>query len=307
MQKLFTITGNLLAETTAEFPPTKDGETVRCVNKCSFQVGGKGVNVAKAFHKLSKEKPHAIIFPAGFNGKRCVAELNACNFCNVQAFEIDGETRTGLVCINSNTKIQTTFLGEDIKIPETAFNKALKKIEKLSNEGDFVAICGSFIGWKSNYAKQISNLCKRKKLRLCIDTYGKPLKDFAKQQTFLLKINKKEFLETFNQQTLSLSTFKNCVLKIPAKNFIVSNSKGPTFANFQGEFIKINPPKIKKEVSATGCGDTMFASLIFEMSKNTSNKNALKNSIARASASAEILATSDWNENRAKQLSKEIS
>ena len=74
----------------------------------------------------------------------------------------------------------------------------------------------------------------------------------------------------------------------------------------QGEYFKITPPKIKKEISATGCGDTMFASLIFDIAKKSTLKNALKNSIARASASAEIFATADWSELRAKQLLKNI-
>ena len=51
----------------------------------------------------------------------------------------------------------------------------------------------------------------------------------------------------------------------------------------------------------------MFASLIYELQKNSTFDNALKISIARASASAENSATSEWSELRAKKLLKQIS
>ena len=54
MLNIFTITGNLLAETTATFDFPKESQTVRAKGKELFQVGGKGINVAKAFFKLSK-------------------------------------------------------------------------------------------------------------------------------------------------------------------------------------------------------------------------------------------------------------
>ncbi len=296
---LFTITGNLLAEITAKFLFPKEGETVRAVGKSTFQVGGKGVNVAKAFFKISKEKPIAIIFPAGFSGNRAIQWLSDANFCEVKSFSIKGETRIGLVCENKTNAKQTTFLGEDVAVSKNAFSLALNSIKQNCKQGDFVAFCGSFPAWKDEYANALVKLCQDKKLKLCVDTYGKPLKAFAKKKIFLLKINKKEFQQTFGANAL----FE----KNRCEHIVITNSKNKILAmsgSLKKTFI---PPKIKSEISATGCGDVMLASLIAEINKGTTFWDALKLSIARSSASAEISETAAWNNSRAKELLKQIS
>ncbi len=296
---LFTITGNLLAEITATFPFPKEGETVRAIGKSKFQVGGKGVNVAKAFFKISKEKPTAIIFPAGFSGNRAEQWLSNANFCNVKTFPIKGETRIGLVCENKINAKQTTFLGEDVPITKDAFSLALKAIEQNCNQGDFVAFCGSFPAWKDEHANALVKLCQNKKLKLCVDTYGKPLKAFAKKKLFLLKINKKEFQQTFGASAM--------LKENRCENLVITNSKNKILAISGGLKKTFVPPKIKSEVSATGCGDVMLASLIAEINKGSTFWDSLKTSIARSSASAEISETADWKNSRAKELLKQIS
>ena len=74
MLKLFTITGNLLAETTAVYEFPRQGSTVRAIGDSKFQVGGKGVNVARAATALGLPA-FAAVFPAGFNGAKCVQML----------------------------------------------------------------------------------------------------------------------------------------------------------------------------------------------------------------------------------------
>ncbi|MBE6414269.1 MAG: hypothetical protein E7035_06935 [Verrucomicrobiaceae bacterium] len=307
MLNIFTITGNLLAETTATFDFPKEAQTVRAKGKELFQVGGKGINVAKAFFKLSKQKPYAIVFPAGFTGERCLHWMKEKKFATPIAVQIEGETRIGLVCENQKSKKQTTFLGSDIPVPTSAFDQAINKILKLAKKGDVIAFCGSFPNWKKSNTSKIVKLAKQKDLLLCVDTYAQPLLDFAQEDLFLLKINKKEFLTTFTQKALTEKTLSNVANKSKVKNIIVSNSSGKIFASLNGKIVSVNAPKIEREVSATGCGDAMFASLIYEITQKSSLENALKISIARASASAEISATSDWSEMRAKKLLKQIS
>ena len=118
MASIFTITGNLLAETTATFNfPKVVGQTVRAISPEKFQSGGKGVNTAR-IAKLLGFDAYAGIFPAGYNGKKCVKFIE--KYCPTIAVEISGETRTGLVC-ETPEGIQTTFLGADLPVPQSAF------------------------------------------------------------------------------------------------------------------------------------------------------------------------------------------
>ena len=307
MPNLFTITGNLLAETTSNFEFPKEGDTVRAIGKSTFQVGGKGVNVAKAYFKITKKKPIAIIFPAGFNGAKCVKWLENSSFCDVKAFQIKGETRIGLVCQNNRKNLQTTFLGEDVKVDSKSFQNSIEFLKKEAKKGDFIALCGSFPNWTTNFAKKLSKLARTKNLNLCVDSYGKPLECLSKEKIFLLKINKKEFLQTFKYTSLNAFNLSSVAEKIKAKHIVITDSKNKTYYYTNGETSALKTPKILKEISATGCGDVMFASLIAEITKSNNFEVALKKSVARASASAEIIETASWLIKRAKELFKQIS
>lgn len=191
MPTLYTFTANLLAETTAVFTMPKTGQTVRAIGGTKFKVGGKGVNVSVAAKELGANTV-AAIFPAGEIGARCKKYLDGkVEYISV---ELPGQTREGLVCIDEKTGKETTFLGADIPVGEDAFEKMAQLLEDKIRPGDIFAFCGSFPGWKSRYADRLSGICKSKNARICVDTYGAPLEDFAKTNADLLKINRAEFL-----------------------------------------------------------------------------------------------------------------
>lgn len=294
MRTLFTLTGNLLAETTATFDMPREGATARARADgfSRFQVGGKGVNVSKAA-RLMGAGTCAAIFPAGFTGQRCAKHLENENFCELICVKIIGETREGLVCVNSENGAETTFLGADVPVPEAAFREALAQVHQRAAPGDALAICGSFPGWKPFFAEEISHLCKEKKLRLCIDTYGAPLKDLSKEKSALLKINRRELFSALadgisddgRPETFE-SAFEHARKNCRAKIFAASDGASPALFNAGGETFSVTPPAIR-EVSATGSGDIMFACLICELfGKNTPPKTAARRACALAAKAA---------------------
>ncbi len=296
MPKFITVTGNLLAETTARFKFPQMGETVRAVGSSTFQVGGKGVNVARTALSLGI-RSIAVIFPAGFSGKKCLDYLKRENF-EVLATEIDGETREGLVCVDSETETQTTFLGSDLPIPQNAFENSLEAISKNVSKGDIVAFCGSFPNWQSSYAEKLADICKKNNAYLCVDTYGKPLKDFAKVQSDFLKFNKKELYDFLkdNGELLEKSFKENFKLArqkyfYNTKIFTITDGVNDIlFAEKSNNFVieKISPMKIEKEISATSCGDAFFAVALSEI---FIKQSPLKLSLTRASKYASICAS----------------
>ena len=66
---LFTLTGNLLAERTLTFPAWSAGRTQRATAE-TFQVGGKGINVAKMLTRLGAPNS-ALGFTGGATGEEC--------------------------------------------------------------------------------------------------------------------------------------------------------------------------------------------------------------------------------------------
>lgn len=91
---ILTLTGNLLAERTLDFETWEPGRTQRARAE-SFQVGGKGINVARMLRRLGA--PHtALCFAGGATGAECEAWLQARGFHH-RVFRTTGATRVGTV------------------------------------------------------------------------------------------------------------------------------------------------------------------------------------------------------------------
>lgn len=286
MPTLYTFTANLLAETTAVFTMPKTGQTVRAIGGTKFKVGGKGVNVSVAAKELGANTV-AAIFPAGEIGARCKKYLDGkVEYISV---ELPGQTREGLVCIDEKTGKETTFLGADIPVGEDAFEKMAQLLEDKIRPGDIFAFCGSFPGWKSRYADRLFGICKSKNARICVDTYGAPLEDFAKTNADLLKINRAEFLALLKSAAIPFGgDLEDSVRKFHTLARILAVTDGPNPAVFRDgdDIFKVSPPEIK-EVSATGCGDITLATLIVEMFlKGKSARESFSTAVRTASAAA---------------------
>lgn len=293
MRTIFTITGNLLAETAAVFDMPERGQTARAIGESLFSVGGKGVNVARAAIAIGMPAT-AAIFPAGYGGRRCVDALRAENIPLIVS-ELDGETRTGLVCADNKSGAKTTFLGSDLPVPESALDDVLAKISEAAKCGDILAFCGSFPAWKQSFAEKIENLRREKKLLFCLDTYGRPLADLAKFGCDILKINRAELFAFLGKtdggtERDFVEAFENARAEFfaDAKIFAVSDGANPILADFGRGTERIAVPKIAREVRATGCGDAMLARLAYEIfEKHAPAKTALKRAAAYASLCAE--------------------
>ncbi|MBQ6533575.1 MAG: hypothetical protein IJI37_00240, partial [Opitutales bacterium] len=293
MRKFFTITGNLLAQTTCVFDMPKPGGTARAKLPPKFDVGGKGVNVARTLAALGADCA-AAVFPAGFSGKRCAGALAGENFETI-AVEISGETRGGLVCADSRTGARTTFLGADIPVPPGALEKCLEKIKEKIGEGDVVAICGSFPGWGEAHAEMLSRLVAEKKAILCADTYGAPLASLAREKCAAIKINKAElfsFLKDAGEPAPEsfygafLSAQKKYFLN--AQIFAATDGAGEFFFRENEKIFSLTPPKIEREIDPTGCGDAMFAVLLSEIFlKKSGAETAFRRAAKYASMCAE--------------------
>ena len=293
MRRVFTITGNLLAETAAVFDMPERGQTARAIGESLFSVGGKGVNVARAAIAIGMPAT-AAIFPAGYGGGRCVDALRAENIPLILS-ELGGETRTGLVCVDNKNGTKTTFLGSDLPVPESALDDVLARISEAANAGDILAFCGSFPAWKPSYAEKIAALIREKNLLFCLDTYGRPLADLSKRGCDILKVNRAElfaFLGKTDGGTehdfAEVFEYARAEFFADAKIFAVSDGANPILADFGRGTEEISVPKIAREVRATGCGDAMLARLAYEIfEKHAPAKTALKRAAAYASLCAE--------------------
>ncbi len=282
---------------TFNMPPL--GAAAHALSPADFQAGGKGVNASKAVAAISralptgKIRPYSVVFPGGTDGRKCVKFLRRQNFCRIVSEPVDGDTRTGLVCVDAATGVETTFLGAGTPVGIEAFARAMERISDKASPRDIVALCGSFPGWSKKHARELRNLRASKKLIFCADTYGPPLGDAIAMGCDLLKINRYEFFSNLAKTVDGggFEVFKDAFEKVAGSlnlgYFSVTDGGKPAlFKERNGETFSVSPPRIE-EVSSTGCGDIMFACLAFELFRaNTDFKLAAARAVKWASLEA---------------------
>ncbi|MDB6093400.1 MAG: PfkB domain protein [Verrucomicrobia bacterium] len=259
---LYTLTGNLLCERTLEFSDWSIGRTQRAVRE-SFQVGGKGINVAKMLQRLGAPTT-ALCFVGGPTGMECSRWLGLQPFAH-RSFPTTNDTRVGIV-IRDDTHPETTFMGVDA-IPDVAAIAECVAFLDAQPPGQLLAICGSVPGWISPEFETLRAALLRWQQRglLVVDTYGPPLGWLVAQPLDLVKINAVELRTLFPKDTPDSSTPDLIQLargRWPTRRWIVTDGSGPVWFCEEGKQPeKISPPKVV-EVSPTGSGDVFLACVL---------------------------------------------
>ncbi len=255
---VFTLTGNLLAERTQVFDRWTAGATQRATSE-SFQVGGKGINVAKMLTRLGAPNT-ALCFIGGPTGAECEAWLRSRKF-SLRTFATTTPTRTGLV-VRAAGQSETTFLGLDAT-PDPAAIRACAEALRQVPTGSVLAVCGSIPGWESSAFDVLRDAFHRWPERgpLVVDTYGPPLTWLANEAAALVRINRTELLSLFPQSS-NVSTGELLRLareKFRALRWAVSDGAGPLWFMAEHHNPETIPTPVVRQVSATGSGDVMLA------------------------------------------------
>jgi fructose-1-phosphate kinase PfkB-like protein len=284
---IFTLTGNLLAERTLEFPAWAAGRTQRATGE-SFHARGKGVNVSNMLARLGTSSI-ALIFAGGAAGAECEAWLRHRGLA-FKAFSTRAATRTGTI-IWSGQQPETTFLGPDV-VPDAEAVAACASFLNRQPAGGVLALCGSFPGWDASAFDPLRQAVRdwTGRGKVCADVYGPPLHWISRQPVELIKINRQEFdafADTAEPRADPARQLQTAQARFPVKNWIVSNGPGSIWlAASHAAPREFTPPRIT-EVSPTGSGDVLFACLLHALlARNATLADALAFSLPFAAANA---------------------
>ncbi|MCE2863337.1 MAG: hypothetical protein RIR76_1211 [Verrucomicrobiota bacterium] len=272
---ILTLTGNLLAERTLDFEAWEPGRTQRARTE-SFQVGGKGINVARMLRRLGA--PHvALGFAGGATGDECEAWLQARGFHH-RLFRTGGSTRVGTV-VRTTNRPETTFLGPDVP-PDAAAAAACAAFLEAQPAGTVLAVCGSLPGWATPALQPLRDTIARWVRRgiLAVDTYGTPLADLVTLGPDLVKINA--------QELAGLPEPSHPEFAPQRTRWILTDGPGPVrVRDADGE--RTFPPPQVTEVSPTGSGDVLFACVLAALyQRGDTLDSAVRRALPYAAANA---------------------
>jgi fructose-1-phosphate kinase PfkB-like protein len=294
MPHLFTVTANLLWEQTLFFNEWQPNRAQRA-NRACFQVGGKGINVAKMLARLGT--PHtAVCFPGGATGTVVESWLRERGFALKTFSAAKPETRSGVVIRSLRT--ETTFLGPDEPVAPDAVHAAAAAL--ATEPADSVlAVCGSIPGWDGPTGAAFREWLKNWRGPLVADTYGPPLKWLVERPLALVKINREEFdrlVPPTPGDTSELAftmRLAEAAARWPVVAWIVSDGAKPVWCALKdGTTDTLRPPPVRA-VSATGSGDVLLAALLhahFQLGKTWPEALAFALPLAAANAAHEGIA-----------------
>ncbi len=305
---LLTFTGNLLAERTQEFAAWTPGKTSRAKRE-SFQVGGKGINVAKMLRRLGAPVT-ALCFAGGAAGDECRAWLGTQGFA-FEAFATTGTTRTGLV-VRAPARAETTFLGPD-RAPDAAAWRSAASYLDAGPARRALALCGSVPGWTEPDATPFREALDRWLAHgqpLFVDAYGPPLAWLVERPVELVKINADELRASLGADAAAADTAANLRTALgrwPVQAWIVTDGPRPVWFAARGEMpASLTPPSVR-EVSATGSGDVLLACVLFaRLHRGATWRAALEFSLPYAAANAAHPGIADFPDPVGRQTAPKI-
>lgn len=284
---VYTLTGNLLCERTLEFSDWAAGRTQRALRD-SFQVGGKGINVAKMLQRLGAPAT-ALCFAGGATGAECEAWLGRQKFA-YHAFPCSRPTRVGLV-VRSPQQPETTFLGLDAVPDDAAVAACAAYLDRLP-DGQILAVAGSIPGWAGKGFAPLRAALTRWQERgvLAADSYGPPLGWLVALPLALVKINAVELRTLFPTEPGAVavsSLLSQARQRWPARRWVVTDGGGPLwFCDEGGALGSIMPPAVT-EVSPTGSGDVLLACVLdFHFRRKRPLAEAIAQALPYAAANA---------------------
>ena len=281
---IYTITFNPALDYISQVENFKIGKINRTKTE-KILPGGKGLNVSTVLKNLGIEST-ALGFIAGFTGKELKRNIEEkgikTDFIKVEK----GITRIN-VKISSNE--ETALNGNGPEITEEDINKLLEKIEKITKE-DMVILAGNIPRCINNDIYEI--ICKtleRNNVTFVVDATKELLMNVLKFKPFLIKPNKEELEETFNEKIESkeeIIEHAKKLQKMGAQNVLVSlGGDGAILVTNENKEYFINAPK-GKVLNTVGAGDSMVAGFIAGYEKSGEYEYAFKMGVATGSASA---------------------
>ncbi|HUL52722.1 MAG TPA: PfkB family carbohydrate kinase [Opitutaceae bacterium] len=284
---LYTLTANLLWETTFTFGSWEPGRTQRA-QTASFQVGGKGVNVSRMLARLGAPTT-ALLFPGGATGADCEQWIRAHGVA-CQTFPVTMPTRAGLV-VRAAGRPETTFLGPDVPLDAAAVRACAQYLDSCP-DGDVLAVCGSVPGWESEACGPLQAALNRRLARgpVVADTYGPPLAWLSERPLAWAKVNRVEFDALFTEEERREPMPVRLAASLerwPVRAWIVTDGPRPIWIAERGRAPESVPPPPVAEVSSTGSGDVLHACLLHAVFHHRETlRQALEQALPYAAANA---------------------
>lgn len=296
---IYTVTFNPAIDYIAEVNKVNEEKINRALSE-KVLAGGKGINVSIVLKNLGIENI-ALGFIAGFTGKEIKRQVENHGIKTDFVYIDDKFSRINIKLQSKVAGIvstETAINGEGPKITDKEIEELMKKIDKLE-KGDYLVLAGSTSRkMKDDIYEKICKRIENKQIKIVADATGKLLVNVLKHNPFLIKPNKEELEEIFEDKINTneeIIMYAKKLQEMGAQNVLISLGKeGAILITKEKNVIYSKAPK-GVVVNSVGAGDSMVAGFLAGLLIHDDYEKAFKMGIAAGSAStfSENLATKD--------------
>ena len=296
---IYTVTFNPAIDYIAEVNSINEERINRAISE-KVLAGGKGINVSVVLKNLGIESI-SLGFAAGFTGAEIKRQVENHGISTDFVY-LDGKfSRINVKLISKTAGLvsgETAINGEGPKISDKEVEELMKKIDKLE-KGDFLVLAGSVPRkMKDDIYEKICTRIEEKEIKIVADATGKLLVNVLKHKPFLIKPNKEELEEIFEDQINTneeIIIYAKKLQEMGAENVLISlGGDGAVLVTKDKNVLYSKAPK-GTVVNSVGAGDSMVAGFLAGLLTYDDYEKAFKMGIAAGSAStfSENLATKE--------------
>ena len=296
---IYTVTFNPAIDYIAEVNNINEEKVNRAISE-KVLAGGKGINVSVVLHNLGIPSI-ALGFIAGFTGKEIERQVENHGINTDFVYLNNKFSRINVKLVSKTAGVvsnETAINGEGPKISDKDVEEFMQKIDKLKDE-DILVLAGSVSRkMKEDIYEKICMRIKEKKVKIVADATGKLLINVLKHKPFLIKPNKEELEEIFEDEINTkeeIIMYAKKLQEMGAQNVLISlGAEGAVLVSKEKNVLYLKAPK-GTVVNSVGAGDSMVAGFLAGLLTYDDYEKAFKMGIAAGSAStfSENLATKD--------------
>lgn len=296
---IYTVTFNPAIDYIAEVNSINEEKINRAISE-KVLAGGKGINVSIVLKNLGIESI-ALGFAAGFTGTEIKRQVENHGISTDFVYLEDKFSRINVKLISKVAEVvsgETAINGEGPKISDKEIEELMQKIDKLK-EGDFLVLAGSVSRkMKDDIYEKICTRIEDKDIKIVADATGKLLVNVLKHKPFLIKPNKEELEEIFEDEINAneeIIMYAKKLQEMGAENVLISlGGDGAVLLTKDKNVLYSKAPK-GTVVNSVGAGDSMVAGFLAGLLTYDDYEKAFKMGIAAGSAStfSKNLATKD--------------
>jgi 1-phosphofructokinase family hexose kinase len=289
-----TVTLNPMLDKTVYVDAVRPGKIVRAT-RVETIVGGKGINVSRQLHRLGADT-----LATGFAGGEIGALLDRLlgeEGVSHGFVRVAGMTREGVTYRDTNN-MQTSIFEPPHRVSPEEAETLVSLCRTLIGKSAWVVCSGSSPSPQADdIFREVVTIAREAGIPSVLDSYGNAFRRALPAVPVLIKPNKEEYEQTFDERLEHDDDFRSALdtlLRLGITYCLITSGSSPFYAATRDGMWKVIPPAIKT-VNATGSGDSMVAGILFGLTHGWDFERCLRFGAAAgaANASAWAVASSD--------------